>query len=366
MKNELYRYQKVKHELLQEIMSMTPDEKLKSRPRMVREYNVTRTTIDKAISELIGEGYLYAKNGSGTYVMKREEREAEPLHMGESWGVIIPDIRSDVYPGMVRGIEDVANRYHVNVLIGNTDNEIDKQEEYITKFMNSGVKGIIIVPSIRENGGAEMFRKAQKAGVSIIFCNRGVDGVEAPLVLSNDFYGSYMATKYVMKRGYKRIAYLTRDWYATSRARLQGYLSALNEEGLEPQKIYYSFRGSDTVDVSQAAAEMLQGEQPPDAIVCFNDSVARDAYHVAERMGISISSELGLIGYANTALCEQLPVKLTSISFKTYEIGEHAANLLLDITNGKTVSKKEMVVLQPSIVVRESCAGPVRAVTGQK
>lgn len=167
-----------------------------------------------------------------------------------------------------------------------------------------------------------------------------------------------MATKYAMKHGYQRIAYLTRDWYSTSRARLQGYLSALSEGGMEPQEIYYSFRGSDTVDVEQAAAEMLGKEKPPDAIICFNDSVAWDVYHVADRLGISISSELGLIGYANTALCEQLPVKLTSVSFKTYEIGEHAANLLLDITNGKTVSKKEMVVLQPSIVVRESCAGP--------
>lgn len=360
MKNGLYRYQKVKHELLQEIMHMVPNEKMKSRPRLVKEYNVTRTTIDKAISELIGEGYLYAKNGSGTFVTKRKEQEEKSSHTGDSWGVIIPDIRSDVYPGMVRGIEDIANRYQVNVLIGNTDNQIEKQEEYIHKFLNSGVKGIIIVPTIWEAGSVDMFQKAQNAGVSVVFCNRSVAGVEAPLVLSNNFYGSYMATKYAMDRGYQRIAYMTRNWYPTSTARLQGYLSALSERGVEPQKVYYSFRGRDIIDVEQAVCEMLRQEQPPDAIICFNDSVAWDAYHAAERMGISIGTELGLIGYANTALCEQLPVKLTSVSFKTYEIGEQAAILLLDMTNGKPVSQKEMVVLQPSLVIRESCKGLAR------
>lgn len=208
MENELYRYQKVKQNLLQEILNMSPDEKLKSRPQMVKQYDVTRTTIDKAISELIGEGYLYAKNGSGTYVMKREEREPDTVQMGTTWGVIIPDIRKDVYPGMVRGIEDVANRYNINVIIGNTDNMVEKQEEYIFKFIKSGVRGIIIVPTTREPESVGIFKEADMAGVPFIFCNRGVTGVEAPLVLSNDFYGSYIATKYAIDRGYQRLAYL--------------------------------------------------------------------------------------------------------------------------------------------------------------
>lgn len=358
MEHELYRYQKVKQDLLQKILKMAPYEKLKSRHSMMKEYDVTRTTIDKSISELIGEGYLFAKNGSGTYVMKREVRDAEPLLNRNSWGVIIPDIRKDVYPGMIRGIEDVANLYQVNVIIGNTDNQLEKQEEYIRKFMHSGVSGIIIVPSILESGGADSLKVAEAAGISIVFCNRGVTGMEAPLVLSNDYYGSYMATKYAIDCGYKRIAYLTRYWYSTSKARLQGYLSALNEKGLDPQKIYYSFKGCDTIDAEQAATEMLGRKQPPDAIICFNDNLAAEVYRVAERMGIAVGTEMGLIGYDNTAVCEQLPVKLTSVSFKTYEIGERAAKLLLDIINGKVVSRKEMAVLQPALVTRESCMGP--------
>lgn len=357
MENELYRYQIVKSELLQKILIMAPDEKLKSRPKMMKEYDVTRTTIDKAISELIGEGYLYARNGSGTYVRKREAAEPEPFRQEVNWGVIIPDIRKDVYPGMVRGIEDVANRYQVNVLIGNTDNVIEKQEEYVRNFVNSGVTGIIMVPSTRESGGAGALREAAAAGVSVIFCNRGVTGMEAPLVQSNDFYGSYIAAKYALDRGYRKISYLTRNWYTTSKARLQGYLSALSERGIEPQEIFYSFKGSDTIPVEQAAAAMLGREDRPDAVICFNDDVAQEVYRVASRMGLAIGTELGLIGYDNTAICEQLPVKLTSVSFKTYEIGERAASLLLDITNGKVVSRKEMVILQPSLVIRESCMG---------
>lgn len=357
MENELYRYQKVKHDLLQEIRHMAPDSRLKSRPQLVKQYDVTRTTIDKAISELIGEGYLYAKNGSGTYVSQGKETETEIMFPSASWGVIIPDIRKDVYPGMVRGIEDVANRYNVNVIIGNTDYEMDKQDEYISKFIRSGIGGLIIVPTIHESGRITMFTEARAAGVPIVFCNRGVSGFEAPLVLSNDFYGEYIAAKYAIGSGYRRIAFLARYWYSTSRARLQGYLSAMTEHGIVPEEIYYSYNGQDKIDVEKAAEELLTRPERPDAIMCFNDNIAEIVYRVAERLGIAIGSDLGLIGYDNTALCEQLPVKLTSVSFKTYEIGENAANLLLDITNGRQVSEKKMVVLQPELVVRQSCLG---------
>lgn len=360
MENEMYRYQKVKQDLLQEIRRMAPDSRLKSRPQLVKQYDVTRTTIDKAISELIGEGYLYAKNGSGTFVSSGRMQEPENMFPSASWGVIIPDIRKDVYPGMVRGIEDVANRYNINVLIGNTDYEMDKQDEYISKFIRSGIGGLIIVPTIHESGRITMFSEARAAGVPIVFCNRGVSGFEAPLVLSNDFYGAYIATKHAIGSGYQKIAFLARYWYSNSRARLQGYLSAMTEHGLIPEEIYYSYNGQNKIDVEKAAEELLAKPGRPDAIMCFNDNIAEIVYRAAERMGLSVGCDLGLIGYDNTAVCEQLPVKLTSVSFKTYEIGENAANLLLDITNGRQISEKKMVVLQPELVVRQSCSGRCR------
>lgn len=60
MENEIYRYQKVKQDLLQEIRHIFGFQ-IEVRPQLVKQYDVTRTTIDKAVSELIGEGYLYAK-----------------------------------------------------------------------------------------------------------------------------------------------------------------------------------------------------------------------------------------------------------------------------------------------------------------
>lgn len=65
MENEIFRYQKVKQDLLQEIRHMAPDSRLKSRPQLVKQYDVTRTTIGKAVSELIGEGYNVENPASG-------------------------------------------------------------------------------------------------------------------------------------------------------------------------------------------------------------------------------------------------------------------------------------------------------------
>ncbi|MFR6321894.1 MAG: GntR family transcriptional regulator [[Clostridium] leptum] len=51
------------------------------RTELVERFHVTRTTVDRAISELIGKGYLTSKIGSGTYVVKaRPAPGAKPIH----------------------------------------------------------------------------------------------------------------------------------------------------------------------------------------------------------------------------------------------------------------------------------------------
>ena len=66
-------YIRVKEQLIAEIKMLQPNDRLPSRAELSKRYQVTRTTIERAISELIGEGYLYARDCSGTYVAEAKE-----------------------------------------------------------------------------------------------------------------------------------------------------------------------------------------------------------------------------------------------------------------------------------------------------
>lgn len=350
-------YLKVKEHLLDKIKTMNPNDRIPSRNELVKEYSVTRTTVDRAISELIGEGYLYSRDGSGTYVSEESSQENnQKISEVVSWGIILPNIMHDTYPGILRGVEDIANENGINAVICNTDNNAEKQANYIYKLIDSGIKGIVMVPAIRDEYDLAPFKILQQKNIPFVFCNRGIPGVEAPRVISNNFYGSYITTKHLIEQGYKKIAFVSRPMYSSSSERYQGYTSALAEAGMDLDEDYVVFEDSfDFERPGYESTKSILGRKPvPDSIFCFNDVIAKGAYEAIVDSGLKVGQDIGLAGYDNTNICESLPVKLTSVKFKTYETGSKAAELLLAIIKGENVQKNKTIILQPELVIRES------------
>ena len=353
MKKNSLVYKTIKEKLKAEIKLLKQDDRLPSRTKLVEKYGVTRTTIERAISELIGEGLLYSKDGSGTYV---SEQAANINSSNKNLGVILPNIMYDTYPGIIRGIEDIANENGINVVLCNTDNNVEKQSNYIYKLIASNISGIIIVPAVSKKIDLEPYEKLQENGIPLVFCNRGIEGITAPRVVSNNFYGGYLATKHLVNRGYKKIAFISRPLYSVSNERYQGFMAALSEGGIGYNDDYAVFENSfEYNNPGYDSVKKMLLKHEPDAFFCFNDKIAQGVYHAVEEEGLKVGSEIGIVGYDNTSICESLPVKLTSVKFKNYEIGSIAAEIFLSILKEEDVEKNKTVILQPELVVRESC-----------
>lgn len=347
------RYMQVKEQLVQLIASLKPHDRLPSRTILSETYQAARTTIERAISELIGEGLLYARDGSGTYVTERPTgRTIEPDKGIANWGLLIPDILHYIYPGIVRGVSDIASDREINLIICNTDNEYEKQTKYIHKLAGSGVQGVVIVPAISGTVDLNPFYRLQEADIPFVFCHRFVEGIQAPRVISNNFYAGYIATKHLLANGYERIAYISRPVYSTSSERYQGYVSALMEANIQVRPEWVLFEPTFETEGEGyfSAQRMLRMEERPDAIFCFNDGIAKGVCDAAAEMGLAVGSELGIVGCDNTNICETLPIKLTSVKFQTYEMGAIAARLLED----RPSQDNQTVVLQPELWIRES------------
>jgi len=355
VKENAFRYMEVKQKLIEEIRTLKPHDRLPSRNALAEKYSAARTTIERAISELIGEGYLYARDGSGTYVSEQMPDQKNRSGM-VTIGLVIPDIMHDTYPGILRGVEDVTSRHDIHLVICNTDNQVDKQSNYIHKLIDSGVHGIIIVPAIIGTTDLGLFRKVREADIPVVFCNRGIDGVEAPRVVSNNYYGAYIAVKHLVAQGCRRIAYISRPLYSTSYERYLGYMSALAEAQIPADDKAVIFEPSFATDRQgyDSVLKMLQNGVRPDGIFCFNDGIAKGAYDALTESGFAVGRDVMLIGYDNTSICESLPVKLSSVKFQTYEIGANAARLMVSMMRGDNVRNDQIIVLQPELVVRES------------
>jgi DNA-binding LacI/PurR family transcriptional regulator len=347
------RYMQIKDQLMRNISSLKPHDRLPSRTVLSETYQAARTTIERAISELIGEGLLYARDGSGTYVSEpmkiRNNQDGREI---KNWGLLIPDILHYNYPDIVRGASDVASENDINLIICNTDNSYEKQTRYIHKLIDSRVQGIMIIPAIDGAMDFAPFYKLKEEEIPFVFCHRMLEGIQAPKVISNNFYAGYMATKHLIAAGRSRIAFISRPVYSASSERYQGYVCALTEAGIPIRKEWVVFESSFESDGEgyYSALRMLQQDERPDGIFCFNDRIAKGTYEAAAETGLTVGTEIGIVGCDNTNICETLPTKLTSVKFQTFEMGIQAAGLLL---NGAS-SDNTILVLQPELIIRES------------
>jgi DNA-binding LacI/PurR family transcriptional regulator len=354
LKAQTFRYLHVKRQLMRLIETMNAHERLPSRTDLSETFQVARTTIERAISELIGEGWLYARDGSGTYVAERGEAGggASAAQPG-SWGLLIPDIQQYNYPDIVRGVSDVASEANLNLIVCNTDNQTEKQSRHIRNLIDSRVQGVIIVPAVYGKPDDTPFFAMQEAGIPFVFCNRRVEGIDAPSVISNHFHAGYLAARHLAAVGCRRIGYISRPLYSASAERYQGYLSALSEAGLPFRQDWVVFEREfeSSGEGYHSARHLLDRKERPDGLFCFNDRIARGVYRAAGELGLRIGRDLRVVSCDNTDICETLPVKLTSVRFQAYEVGVLAARILL---GDAEAPQQPVCVLQPELIVRES------------
>lgn len=352
------RYLEIKEELIKIIAEMEPGKPLPSRPNLCEKLETTRTTLDRAIQELEKEGIVYSKTGSGTYAIGILKGKVDTV---ENWGVIVPNISEDIYSLLVRGIENVACRRDVNIILCNSDNDAEKQKRYIERLLLSGVSGFIIVPIISYNVEVSniLYGTLLKSNIPFVLCNRSVEGIHAPIVRSNDFYGGYIATRHLISKGYRSIAYIAQTIYSVSIERCQGYISALMENGYEIDRSMIIIPHEESRHgVYKNMMHLLELEKRPDAVFCFNDKVAVEACKAIQDRGFRVSEDIGIIGYDNNIRASMNQPPITSVVFKSLEIGEKAAEILIKlIKNEKLNSNFNEYLYQPTIVERESCLG---------
>jgi DNA-binding LacI/PurR family transcriptional regulator len=360
-------YIKVKEKLINDIKQMQPHDRLPSRTGLVKKYQVARTTIDRAISELIGEGYLYSRDGSGTYVA---ENTAPVIETGEtsnvvSWGVIVPDVTEVFYSKIVRGVENVAQSQGINLILCNSDSDVDKQEQYIQRLSHSGVAGFIIVPIVSQNPREyyRLFSQLTELKAPFVFCNRSAEGLNAPVVTSNNFYGGYIAAKHFLEMGYRNIAYISHRKNRASVDRCQGYITALMENEIEVnQKIIVIGDGRQEESFGyEAMNQLLVAGQMVDAVFCVTDKLAQGVYQAITGAGLVVSDDIGVIGYENSELGEKFTPPVTSVAFKNLEVGSKAAEVLLKQINKEDLSDFHLYLIHPELVVRDSCLGLKKA-----
>ncbi|KXZ39715.1 transcriptional regulator, LacI family [Alkalithermobacter thermoalcaliphilus JW-YL-7 = DSM 7308] len=267
-------------------------------------------------------------------------------------GLIIPDIVNPFFPELARGAEDKANKEGYNLIICNTDEDIQKEDRYVAMLVEKMVDGIIFTASSQR---VDDFKLLKNANIPIVLVDRDVKGshISSKITVDN-FMGAYEGTKHLIEQGYKKIIFITGSLKnKTSLDRLNGYKKALDEHNI---KFSYEnvIEGSYKSEWGYNAVNfILKQNKNFDALFCGNDLIAIGAIKALKENDIKIPQDVGVLGFDDIYISRIIDPQLTTIKQPIYEMGYKSVQTLIDILEKKSKKVKD-IVLVPKLVIRSS------------
>jgi len=304
-------------------------------PELVRP--ATREKIMIAVQKLKYEPNLLARN-----LRKNESRFVI---------AVLPDITNPFFSKIVRGMEDVAHAEGYNLLVCNTDNDADRELDYIRILQRRGADGIIFLSARVDNSHIVALSKL----VPVVMACECPLGIPVPSVSIDNTECACMATEHLIRLGHRRIGFINGPGgLILSVDRLAGYQLALQRAGipLDDQII----REGDYTHASGVATmeELLRLPNRPTAIFAANDEMAIGAINAASGFGLHVPKDLAVVGFDDIAFADMYKPRLTTIAQPTTKIGSTAMEMLLSLIRGETMDSLH-VILPARLVMRESC-----------
>lgn len=274
-------------------------------------------------------------------------------------GVLVPDITNQIFPPIVRGIEDALAREDNVAIIVNTDSDPAKDARMINVLRARGVDGMILASAQRH---APEVIKAAREGIPIVTVNRAVDDPAISSIVNDEANGIRLAVEHIVSLGHTRIAHIAGpESISTGLQRREAYFNAARALQLEDweELIVYS-NGFNEAEGRRCADELFDLGQPFTAIVCANDRLAIGALEALEARGLTCPDDISLTGFNDMPFVDRFKPALTTIRIQTYEAGQKAAEIFLDqIAKSVTERKAVHVVLPVELIVRGS-TGPMK------
>ncbi|WP_439151343.1 LacI family DNA-binding transcriptional regulator [Winogradskyella sp.] len=339
--------------------------------QIARELDVSISTVSKALrnSAEISEDtkqkvqafaklYNYRPNNIALSLKNRKTNTI---------GIIIPEIVHHFFSNVISGVENIANKRGYNVIIGLSNESFSKEVINMEMLANGSIDGFILSISKEtlQLQDYHHFNETISQGMPIVMFDRVVPDIKCDKVIVDDFNGAKTAVKKLIDNDCKSIALITtKDYVSVGKLRTQGYLEALEEHQITPQaelilKLDDTLNYDEHLDTLEAEIESLfSSNKNIDGVFAVNELYALSAMKVARKLGYKIPEDIQVVGFSDGVLAKHSTPGLTTVSQHAQQMGEKAADLLIDKLenefNTDIEEEYQTVVITTDLIERES------------
>lgn len=319
---------------------------------------VSAATVSRALSDsgLVAEPTLSRIRDMARAMNYRPNVSARNLRTQKAMAVlmVVRDVGNPFYLEILKGVEATARAAGYSVLMGNTENDSDREIEYFDMLRDGHADGMILMTGTLPR--REGFVASVEGGAPIVVALEEIQDAAFPHVMIDNAAAARNAVEHLIGLGHRRIAHVSGPVpEIMSVDRRDGYRAAMQAAGLAIPDGYEQ-RGDYLLHTGQRLCRALfELPEPPTAIFVANDEMAFGVIHELRKLGLDVPGQVSVVGFDDLFLSEAFYPPLTTVSQPRTDIGRAAMTMLLDLLSGGATPRKP-VMLPTTLKVRGTTA----------
>lgn len=315
------------------------------------------------VSHVINKTRYVAEDTKLRVTNAMKELEYIPNHVARSLrsqksktvGLLMPVLENDTsnsfFMSIAQGIQSVLKEDGYNLILCNSNESVEDEEEQIRILSAQQVDGMIIAPTAKDHS---YLKELLHPEFPLVFIDRSPEGYEGDCVLANGYQGTYEAVELLIEKGHKNIGFITSTLDISSTIqRLEGYKQALVDHKLEANPRFIK-EGISKFESGYQLAQELADQEGVTAIFVSNNVMTMGVFKFLKEHKYKIPQDVALIGFDDYEWAKVTTPTLTMIKQPSIELGQKAAEILLDRIQLPSREYKEYK-LSTEIIHRESC-----------
>lgn len=266
-------------------------------------------------------------------------------------GVIVPEIVHYFFSSILSGIEQIANAEGFNVILCQSDENYEKEISNTKALIATRVSGVL-ASLAKHTTNYDHYLEIMESDIPLVFFDRICIDLSTDRVVVDDYAGAFAAVEYLIQTGCKRIVFYSSPLHLEiSKNRKNGYLDALRKYGLPVEESL--IKVCDTREEAMIITpDILDNDNRPDGFFSTNDHCAAGILQACKLAKLQVPEDVSIMGFSDGELARACDPMLSTVEQHGYEMGRHAAKLLIDKINGVTHGQYTNKIVKTNLIIR--------------
>jgi LacI family transcriptional regulator len=275
-------------------------------------------------------------------------------------GLVIPKIAHFFFGSIIESIYDTALKNNYETVITVSQESVEREKKHILSLLSMRVDGLIISIT-QETKDTSIFERVNNQNIPIVFIDRVPDIKDVSSITVDDKGGSYSATEYAIKKGYRKIAHVGGyNHINIGKRRLKGFLDAMKNYNVPVNPDWVTEGGFGEENGYEAFMKIYNRNKLPEYILAVTYPVALGIYEAATERGVRIPEDIEVTCFGNNTFKHMVPSVFNFVDQPTVDLGKEAVDLIIkQIENPKGFVPKNIELKTRLIINNKSKSGLV-------